>query len=141
MACYEFKLPWPPTSNNLFPTVRPGKRMLSRKGKAYAKHVGDLVLIGHVPRVTLGGCLGLRLIARPPDRHARDLDNLFKAPLDALKKAGMIRDDADFEQLSIIRGEVVAGGRLEVCIWEIEDQAWPHAGTVPVANDQRPAGR
>ncbi|MGA7507147.1 MAG: RusA family crossover junction endodeoxyribonuclease [Erwinia billingiae] len=57
----------------------------------------------------------------PPTRARRDLDNLFKAPLDSLTSAGFIADDGLFDDVRMVRGEVVKGGRLDVLITEMEE--------------------
>ncbi|CAD6110720.1 crossover junction endodeoxyribonuclease rusA [Escherichia coli] len=43
----------------------------------------------------------------------------LKAPLDALTHAGLLIDDEQFNEINIVRGQVVPGGRLGVKIYEI----------------------
>ncbi|ENJ3263458.1 RusA family crossover junction endodeoxyribonuclease, partial [Escherichia coli] len=49
----------------------------------------------------------------------RDLDNILKAPLDALTHAGLLMDDEQFDEINIVRGKPVSGGRLEIIITEV----------------------
>lgn len=44
-------------------------------------------------RATIKGAFKLTLLAVPPDKRHRDLDNLFKASLDAVVAAGVVEDD------------------------------------------------
>ena len=60
-------------------------------------------------------------LSYPPTRARRDLDNLFKAPLDSLTSAGVIADDSLIDDVRMVRCEVVKGGRLEVIITELEE--------------------
>ncbi|EEZ1412598.1 RusA family crossover junction endodeoxyribonuclease, partial [Escherichia coli] len=53
------------------------------------------------------------------DKRRRDLDNFLKAPLDALTHAGMLMDDEQFDEINIVRGKPVSGGRLEIRITEV----------------------
>ncbi len=62
---------------------------------------------------------GRKIIAEPPDKRRRDLDNILKAPLDALTHAGLLIDDEQFDEINIVRGLPVPGGRLGVKIYEI----------------------
>ncbi|HFI7348994.1 TPA: RusA family crossover junction endodeoxyribonuclease [Escherichia coli] len=50
----------------------------------------------------------------------RDLDNILKAPLDALTHAGLLIDDEQFDEINIVRGLPVPGGRLGIKITELE---------------------
>lgn len=123
-------LPFPPSVNRMWRTPRSGKlagrTMLSAEGRAYRQAVADEVIVQRVPRHMLKGRLGVAITAHPPDRRARDLDNLFKAPLDCLQHAGVIRNDSDIDELSINRVErrqdvlTPSGGRITVFLWERE---------------------
>jgi len=64
----------------------------------------------------LRGRIAIEITAHPPDRRARDLDNMLKAPLDALTHSGVIRDDADIDDLRITRGDVVPNGRVYIVL-------------------------
>ena len=71
------------------------------------------------------GRLGIFIKAYPPDHRARDLDNLLKAPLDALKHAGVISDDSLIDQLFIVRCQVIKSGRLDITINLIDEWILP----------------
>lgn len=70
-------------------------------------------------KLNLSGRLAIKITAEPPDKRRRDLDNILKAPLDALTHAGLLIDDEQFDEINIVRGQVVPGGRLGVKIYEI----------------------
>ena len=70
-------------------------------------------------KLNLSGRLAIKIIAEPPDKRRRDLDNILKAPLDALTHAGLLIDDEQFDEINIVRGLPVPGGRLGVKIYEI----------------------
>ncbi|EQA8334359.1 RusA family crossover junction endodeoxyribonuclease [Escherichia coli] len=58
-------------------------------------------------------------ISEEGKRYRRDLDNILKAPLDALTHAGLLMDDEQFDEINIVRGQPVSGGRLEIRITEV----------------------
>jgi crossover junction endodeoxyribonuclease RusA len=107
-------LPWPP-SNNHYWGSRDKTRFLTARGKQY--RVDTLLAVFACNRGApkpLMGKLRLNIVANPPDRRARDLDNLLKAPLDALAKAGVYADDKQIDELTIKRGEVMSLGQLAI---------------------------
>ena len=57
----------------------------------------------------------------PPDRKRRDLDNVWKALLDAMQHAGLYDDDEQIDDLRIVRRGVVKHGKVEVDIEVIDD--------------------
>jgi crossover junction endodeoxyribonuclease RusA len=60
--------------------------------------------------------LTVLLIARPPDRRRRDLDNLAKAVLDGMNGV-LYDDDSQIDNLIIRRGGPMPGGLVEVVMW------------------------
>ncbi|UNH25063.1 RusA family crossover junction endodeoxyribonuclease [Moellerella wisconsensis] len=116
---YHLKLPWPPTNNTLFSVVN-GRKIKSKKGRAFTEAVINQITKAN-QQFNLSGKLKIKIVANPPDLRKRDLDNLLKAPLDALTQSGVIADDSMFRSMSIDFGEKVQGGSLDITIWEIED--------------------
>lgn len=122
-----FSLPWPPSNNHYWLVLRKGKRagqvIISTEGKQYRKAVADLVLERRIPTGRLTGKLAVWIHVLPPDNLRRDLDNLPKAVLDSLGKAGVIRDDCDIDDLRITRFGNRVGGELQIRISEIPGKA------------------
>ncbi|HFP5147949.1 TPA: RusA family crossover junction endodeoxyribonuclease [Escherichia coli] len=113
----EFVLPYPPTENTYW--RRHGNTyFISEAGKRYCRDVA-LVVSQQRLKLNLSGRLAIRIIVEPPDKRRRDLDNILKAPLDALTHAGLLIDDEQFDEINIVRGLPVCGGRLGVNIFVI----------------------
>lgn len=111
-------LPWPPTVNTYWRHVvmgRSARVLLSREGRAYRDQVADAVL-KQGPRPTLAGPLQVVLLAYPPDRRTRDLDNITKGILDGLTHALVYLDDSQIDDLRIVRRAVEKPGRVVVHI-------------------------
>ncbi len=111
----KFTLPYPPTVNHYWGNRVAGKRVIryiGAKGKQFRQDVIDSVSIDE----PLTGSLKVSLIAYPPDKRKRDIDNLLKAPLDALQHAGIYADDNQINEINIIKGKPEKPGRLEVTI-------------------------
>ena len=66
--------------------------------------------------------ISISIIAYYPDRRRRDLDNLLKAPLDAMMKAGVYQDDSQVESLSIKKGDQEKPGMIFIDIEALEDE-------------------
>lgn len=109
-------LPWPPSVNHYYRRVG-NATLISREGRRYRDHVAREVLKAGSPHVS--GRLAVRIIASPPDNRRRDLDNLQKALLDALAKAGAFDDDSQIDRLCVERGRVTTGGRVRIQVTEI----------------------
>lgn len=121
----EFVLPWPPSVNHYWFVLRKGKMagqpIIGDEGKAYRKAVAECVREQRIPRLT--GKLAVTMVANEPNRIRRDIDNLPKAVLDSLKKAGVYEDDFDIDDLHITRGRIVPKGELRITITEIPGAA------------------
>ena len=109
-------LPWPPSVNRYWRSVG-GKVLISREGREYRKAV-----VRKVSQLKpLTGPLKVTLLARPPDRRRRDMDNLMKATLDSLAHANVYEDDSQIDDLRIKRGHVSPhGGEIVAVIQRLE---------------------
>jgi crossover junction endodeoxyribonuclease RusA len=107
----ELELPWPPSMNRMWRNVG-GRTLLCKPGREYRQLVALLVRERH----QIAERIAVTITACPPDRRRRDLDNMLKAPLDALTFAGVWLDDSQIDRLTIARGDVCKGGRLLVAI-------------------------
>ncbi len=110
-------LPYPPTVNTYW-RRRGSTYFVSKAGERYRRDVALIVRQQRL-KLNLSGRLAIKITAEPPDKRRRDLDNILKAPLDALTHAGLLIDDEQFDEINIVRGQVVPGGRLGVKIYEI----------------------
>jgi crossover junction endodeoxyribonuclease RusA len=123
----EYTLPFPPTVNTYYRTPSYGKlagrTMKSAKARAYLEQCGRAVMLqGGAKRAT--GRVSVQILASPPDRRTRDLDNLLKGVADSLTKCGLIDDDSKIDDLRITRGEVVKGGSVRVRIQQMKPTAF-----------------
>ena len=115
------RLPFPPSCNTYWRHIvshgRP-KTLISEAGRKYQREVADLafmqIAIGAFPTERLR----VDIVAFPPDKRRRDLDNLGKSLLDALTKAGVWTDDAQIDSLHFERGDVFKGGKVTVYVRE-----------------------
>lgn len=116
-------LPYPPSLNTYWRHVLIGRRvrvLISAEGRAYRKAVADAVMLaraaGKMQRHQATTRLSVRIEAQPPDRRARDLDNLPKAVLDAMTAAGVWLDDSQVDELTVVRLDPVRGGQIRVLV-------------------------
>jgi crossover junction endodeoxyribonuclease RusA len=113
-------LPWPPSVNRAW-RVAPGSAGTARRHVylapavlAYRIQVALLVrqarAARQVPPTAVTQRLMVELACAPPDRRARDLDNLGKVLLDSLTHAGLWRDDRQIDVLTFCRHPPHPGG-------------------------------
>lgn len=118
-------LPFPPSLNTYYRhvviPVKSGKgrsvTLMSMAGRKYREAVKK---IATGACACMSGPLRVCLDLYPPDRRARDLDNYAKAVLDALTLSGVWGDDAQIDELRIVRRTVVRCGSLFVTIEAME---------------------
>lgn len=114
----RFTLAWPPSVNTYWRNVN-GRTVLSREARAYRFNTGRACLEQGVPRLGQAR-VRVEILAYPPDRRRRDLDNLTKAILDALTFAEVFDDDEQVDELVVKRAEAVPPGQLVVTVAALE---------------------
>lgn len=115
----RLELPWPPSVNHYWRHVG-AKVLISSEGRRYRQHVAAAVLIAGRP--TIAGRIAVSILAAPPDRRRRDLDNMLKAVLDSLAHAGVYEDDSQIDDLAIGRRPPIKGGQLSVLLQAAGDE-------------------
>ena len=80
---------------------------VSKAGERYRRAVALIVRQQRL-KLSLSGRLAIKIIAEPPDKRRRDLTH-----------AGLLMDDEQFDEINIVRGQPVSGGRLGVKIYPI----------------------
>ncbi|UZX16542.1 RusA family crossover junction endodeoxyribonuclease [Thermus sp. PS18] len=112
----DITFPWPPSVNHYW-AARGNGRYLSPQAKAWHKEAWALL---KAQRVRFTGEVAVYLMAYPPDRRRRDLDNILKAVLDALVKAQVLEDDHQVAELHLVRRPPLGGGgKVRVVVEEI----------------------
>lgn len=102
MRTLTIKIPFPPSVNHLWILTR-GRKVIN---KQYQEFIDSIVsaLIGRQNLLDDSDYYSVSLIAFPSDRRRRDLDNLFKATLDALTRAKIWRDDSQVVEIHAVKG-------------------------------------
>lgn len=120
----KISLPFPPSTNTYWRHVSMGKRgtrvLISKKGRQYRSDVISECCAAQLTGLRLGGRLRVLVRLFVPDRRKRDMDNFNKALLDALSQAQVWGDDSQIDDLRVVRGHVVKGGRAVVEIEELD---------------------
>jgi crossover junction endodeoxyribonuclease RusA len=107
----EIELPYPPSVNHYWRNVK-GHMTISKAGKAFRDRARATCLAMGLQCVQDRLCLEIE--AFPPDRRSRDLDNLLKAPLDALGKGFAYADDSQIDEIHLYRRDCHPQGRMLV---------------------------
>ena len=114
---YTFLLPYPPVTGNHTTRSGRGRFWTAEKAKQYRGQVAILIRSAGLS-LSLKGPLSIELLVAPPDRRARDQDNLQKVVFDSLTRAKFWADDSN----KVIRKAVVEwtdpvpGGAIEMSV-------------------------
>lgn len=109
----DLELPYPPSINHYWRRVGP-RTLISREGRRFRERV--LAILAAMGIQPLCGRLAVDVVVFPPDNRRRDIDNVFKALLDAMQHGGAYADDSQIVRLSIEKRRPVEGGKTIVRI-------------------------
>lgn len=103
----------PPSVNNLFATVRGGRRIKSKAYQAWLTAAGWEIRARCIP-LTAGPVSVDYQVERPKDRRRRDVENYCKALSDLIVACQVIEDDSLIERVTIGWADGVQGVRVTV---------------------------
>ena len=115
MSDYQFALPFPPSVNGMWRVFR-NRSILSKRGRQYRVDAIAAITEMGLNNLDVSDRLSVKLVLNPPTLRKFDIDNYPKAIFDALTHGGFWIDDEQVDRLTIIRGEKVKGGNVEVSI-------------------------
>ena len=105
--------------------------VISERGRKFLKEVK--LTVGAVTAQV--GRLRVEIEVYPPDRRKRDIDNVCKATLDALAKAGVYQDDSQIDILVVIRRGIVPDGCLQIKVEKVKQSENKQRKTSKVSKD------
>lgn len=111
------RLPWPPSLMQYY-RVDWAQHRLRKSNWAYNYQVQVCRIWRGLGFAGFGAApLQMEIRLYPPDGDTYDVDNMLKAPLDALRRAGAYDDDSQIDPLIIRRGRIdPRGGLLAITI-------------------------
>lgn len=109
----QLLLPWPPSVNRYW-LARGNTRFISKAGRDFRVAVAEEC--SQLGVASLEGRLAVHVALFPPDKRARDIDNILKALLDACEHAGCYASDSQIDELHVIRQTVQKGGYCTILI-------------------------
>ena len=110
---------WPPSVNHGWRHVG-NRTLLAAPARDFRREIEKSVIVFRrqkkLPLETILGDISVELILYPPDRKKRDLDNYFKAPLDAMTHSKVWKDDSQVKKLADEWGEPTKGGGFRLIV-------------------------
>ena len=119
MKKIRINLPWPPSVNGMYRMGKRGGIYKTKKAADYSTLVRWK--LRHKGFETFDEArLHINILALPPDKRKRDLDNILKSLLDSLQGI-LFRDDSQIDKITITRGPVESKGKLFVELFEASE--------------------
>jgi len=117
----EATLPWPPSVNHYW-AARGNARYLAPHAQAWHREAWAILraVWGAKP---LTGPVAVTIVLHPPDGRRRDVDNVLKALLDVLVHGGVLQNDAQVEELHVVRRPPARPGKVMVRVDQLRRRA------------------
>ena len=118
MSKITITLPYPPSINHYYYKGR----ILTKRAREYRQDVIMSAIVGiDLQCLMLKGPLAMSMLAHPPDRRHRDLDNILKPIKDAMQAACVYENDRQIIEYRepFKWGEVVKGGKIVITLEEL----------------------
>ena len=115
MSDYSFTLPYPPSVNGYWRTFR-NRQIISKRGREYVKLVGSVMSELMLKGEKVDCDVSFSMVINPPTLRSYDVDNFTKGVFDALSKCEFWIDDSQVQKLTVVKGEKVKGGNVEITI-------------------------
>ena len=117
MISRSVHLPYPPSTNRLWRYTKNG---VYRTAK-YVKYINDCKLLHMHPGPPLDAPVRMEILAHPPDKRRRDLDNLSKSLCDLAIHLRLIEDDHWIHELYMRweREEITQGVLMTVSTLDV----------------------
>lgn len=119
MNSIDFRLPWPPSLNTYYVCIR-GRKVLSKKGRAYAEKVKQLIINGGLA-FGIDCDVEVEIKLAPPRKGLWDGDNYTKALFDAITKSGFWKDDSFVRKYSVEKLPKYAMGEVYISVTPVEE--------------------
>lgn len=120
MKTWSIPLPYPPSVNSYWRHSR-GITYISKKGREYRERVIDIIHGLHLNN-RIKCRVAVKIYMAPPDRRARDIDNIEKCLFDALTHAEFWEDDSQIDYMVVERCQRFKGGKILIVIREREPE-------------------
>lgn len=117
---------WPPSVNHAWRNVGNCTK-ISEEGRVFRREIEKYTLLlrseKKLPLKPLTGKFDVKLILYPPDNRRRDLDNYFKAVLDAMTHSKVWTDDSLIKRLSDEWGDRCRGGGFRIIVKSFQENS------------------
>lgn len=123
LGSWGLELPYPPTINHAYMTIKNGKRILKPEFIQFKFVVSMLIANSKQLRGFPLPPLQLFIEVYPPDKRKRDLDNIIKVLQDAIFD-GLHLDDSSVKTLAVTRREIIKNGKVIVYFNQDTSNKW-----------------
>lgn len=92
---HHIELPYPPLSGNRAARTGQGRHYTPEALVKWRAQVRQIAMLAGLDTLAIDQPVRIVYLVQPPDRRARDADNVEKVTNDALVKAGVLKDDSN----------------------------------------------